>query len=60
MCMYNFICIFVLLIISNNIQTYKKMKTIEITIQEIWAATRPIVQKSKKSYTRKRKHKNVD
>ena len=43
---------------SNNIQTYGKMKTIEITIQEIWDATRPIVQKSKKSYTRKKKHKN--
>jgi hypothetical protein len=33
------------------------MKTIEITIQEIWAATRPVVQKSKKQYTRKQKHK---
>lgn len=34
------------------------MKTVEITIQEIWAATRPIVQKSKKQYTRKQKHKS--
>jgi hypothetical protein len=34
------------------------MKTIEITIQEIWQATRPIVHKSKKSYNRKQKHKN--
>lgn len=34
------------------------MKTIEVTMQEIWMATRPIVQKSKKDYTRKRKHKN--
>ena len=34
------------------------MKPIEITIQEIWVATRPIVQKSKKDYTRKQKHKN--
>jgi len=33
------------------------MKTIEITIQEIWAATRPVVQKSKKQYTRKEKHR---
>jgi hypothetical protein len=33
------------------------MKTIEITIQEVWAATRPIVQKSKKQYSRKEKHK---
>ena len=36
------------------------MKTIEVTIQEIWQATRHIVQKSKKTYTRKRKHKNQD
>ena len=34
------------------------MKTIEITMQEIWSATRPIVYKSKKQYTRKEKHKN--
>jgi hypothetical protein len=34
------------------------MKTIEITLQEIWAATRPIIQKSKKHYSRKEKHKN--
>jgi hypothetical protein len=34
------------------------MKTIEVTMQEIWMATRPIVQKSKRDYTRKRKHKN--
>lgn len=34
------------------------MKAIEITIQEIWAATRPIIQRSKKQYSRKEKHKN--
>lgn len=34
------------------------MKAIEITMQEIWAATRPVVQKSKKQYTRKEKHKS--
>jgi hypothetical protein len=45
---------------SNNTQTYGKMKTIEITIQEIWAATRPNIQKSKKAYNRKKKHKNMD
>ena len=33
------------------------MKTIEVTMQEIWQATRPIIQKSKKAYTRKQKHK---
>lgn len=33
------------------------MKTIVLTQQEIWAATRSSVQKSKKQYTRKQKHK---
>lgn len=33
------------------------MKTIELTLQEIWSATRPAIQKSKKQYTRKQKHK---
>jgi hypothetical protein len=32
------------------------MKKIEITQQEIWAHTRPIVFKNKKKYTRKEKH----
>lgn len=36
------------------------MKTVELTIQEIWQATRPIIQKSKKNYTRKTKHKNKE
>jgi hypothetical protein len=30
---------------------------IELTLQEIWAATRPNVYKSKKTYSRKDKHK---
>ena len=34
------------------------MKTIEITMQEIWMVTRPMVQRSKKVYSRKSKHKN--
>jgi hypothetical protein len=37
--------------------TQNKLKKIEVTIQEIWAVTRPIVQKSKKEYSRKEKHK---
>jgi hypothetical protein len=37
--------------------TQKKLTKIEVTIQEMWAATRPIVQKSKKQYYRKEKHK---
>ena len=35
------------------------MKTIEVTMQEIWMASRPSVQKSKKSYNRKPKHKKM-
>ena len=34
------------------------MKKIELTMNEIWQATRPSIQKSKKTYTRKTKHKN--
>lgn len=34
------------------------MEKIELTMQEIWQATRPIIQKNKKKYTRKSKHKN--
>lgn len=33
------------------------MKTIELTMQEIWMATRPVVQKDKSRYSRKDKHK---
>jgi ABC-type bacteriocin/lantibiotic exporter with double-glycine peptidase domain len=32
------------------------MKTITFTMQEIWAASRPSIQKSKKAYNRKPKH----
>jgi hypothetical protein len=35
-----------------------KLKTTQLTIQEIWMAMRGNVQKSKKQYTRKTKHKN--
>jgi hypothetical protein len=31
------------------------MKKVEVTMQEIWAATRPVVQKNKKKYNRKKK-----
>jgi hypothetical protein len=33
------------------------MKTIQVTLQERWAASQSRVHKSKKSYTRKDKHK---
>ena len=43
-----------------NIQP--KLQTIEVTLQECLAATRPNVYKNKKKYTRKAKHpgKNLD
>ena len=41
--------------LHNNIW---KMKTIEVTMHDIWAVTRPMVQRSKKAYSRKTKHKN--
>ena len=34
------------------------MKTVQFTLQERWAASKHMVQKSKKTYTRKDKHKN--
>lgn len=36
------------------------MKKIEITQEEIWAATRPSIHKNKKKYNRKPKHKHDD
>ena len=33
------------------------MEKIQVTMQEIWEATRPVIQKNKKKYTRKKKHK---
>jgi len=35
-----------------------KLEKIQFTIQEIWQAMRGNIQKSKKQYTRKDKHKN--
>ncbi len=37
-----------------------KMKKIVITIQEIWQATRSSIRKSKKTYSRKNKHKSKE
>lgn len=34
------------------------MKTIQVTLQERWAASRHLIHKTKKTYTRKDKHKN--
>jgi hypothetical protein len=44
---------FIFVITKNKI----KMKTVELTMQEIWQATRPNIQKNKKKYERKPKHK---
>jgi hypothetical protein len=33
------------------------MKTVQFTMQEIWAASRKQIHKSKKSYERKPKHR---
>jgi hypothetical protein len=35
------------------------MEKIQVTLQEIWQATRPVIQKNKKKYTRKAKHKGT-
>lgn len=35
------------------------MKKVELTLQEIWAATRPSIRKNKKKYTRKGKGKKI-
>jgi hypothetical protein len=37
-----------------------KLEKTQFTIQEIWQAMRGNVHKSKKQYTRKKKHKRVD
>ena len=36
----------------------RSMKTIKVTMKEIYDAMRPSVEKNKKKYTRKTKHKN--
>ena len=36
----------------------KKLQKIELSMQEIWEATRPNIEKNKKKYERKNKHKN--
>jgi hypothetical protein len=36
------------------------MKQIQVTIQEIWMAMKPLIHSSKKIYTRKKKHKKIE
>lgn len=36
------------------------MKQVILTPQEIWMATRPNIQRSKKSYNKKNKHKKLN
>tara|TARA_Y100000361_G_scaffold123491_1_gene116152 strand:- start:692 stop:814 length:123 start_codon:yes stop_codon:yes gene_type:complete len=38
----------------------KNLSKVVLSLQEIWAATRPNVYKNKKKYTRKEKHKSFD
>jgi hypothetical protein len=33
------------------------LRTIEVSMQEIWQHTRPVIHRSKKAYTRKAKHR---
>lgn len=42
----------------SNFELPKKLVTIAYTMQEVWMHTKPMVQKSKKKYNRKKKHKN--
>ncbi len=37
-----------------------KIQQIQVTIQDIWAASRSTIQRNKKKYNRKTKHKNSD
>lgn len=37
-----------------------KLEQIQVTMQDIWAWTKPKVHKNKKKYTRKSKHKNCN
>ena len=47
--------------IANNMDKKSpKLQKIQLTIQEIWQAMRGNIQKSKKQYTRKDKHKGKD
>lgn len=36
-----------------------ELKQIQVTMQEIWQQTTPKIHKSKKTYSRKNKHKNA-
>lgn len=36
------------------------MKTVEVTMQEIWQQTKPKIHKNKKKYNRKNKHKTTE
>ena len=43
---------------GGHIRNYAKMKKIKVTMKEIYDAMKPSVEKNKKKYTRKTKHKN--
>jgi hypothetical protein len=37
-----------------------KLQKVEVTMQEIWQQTTPKIHRSKKTYRRKNKHKNIE
>ncbi len=37
-----------------------KLERVELSLQEIWQATRPLVQRNRKKYRRNKKHKYQD
>lgn len=45
-------------IMEEELRHRYQLKREELDMQDIWKATRPSVQKSKKVYTRKKKHKS--
>lgn len=36
-----------------------KLIKVEITMQDIWKHTKPLIEKNRKKYSRKQKHKNI-
>ena len=45
---------------KRNVLKHKDLQITELSMQEIWLATKGGVQKTKKQYTRKVKHRNID
>jgi len=41
----------------SSMKQESSLRTIEVSMQEIWQHTRPVVHRNKKAYTRKAKHR---